>query len=65
MAIIDGMLQELEMEAQTTRRVLERWAAQQLLGSTPELVETAVDRAGLEKLWAVRRLASPALARRR
>jgi len=27
-------------------------------------VETAVDRAGLEKLWAVRRLASPALARR-
>jgi FAD/FMN-containing dehydrogenase len=26
-------------------------------------VETAVDRAGLEKLWAVRRLASPALAR--
>jgi FAD/FMN-containing dehydrogenase len=27
-------------------------------------VETAVDRAGLEKLWAVRRLASPALAQR-
>jgi len=26
-------------------------------------VETAVDRAGLEKLWAIRRLASPALAR--
>ena len=26
-------------------------------------VETAVDRAGLERLWAVRRLASPALAR--
>ncbi len=26
-------------------------------------VETAVDRAGLEKLWAVRKLASPALAR--
>ncbi|HEV8399459.1 MAG TPA: FAD-binding oxidoreductase [Gemmatimonadales bacterium] len=26
-------------------------------------VETAVDRAGLEKLWAVRRMASPALAR--
>jgi FAD/FMN-containing dehydrogenase len=26
-------------------------------------VETALDRAGLEKLWAVRRLASPALAR--
>lgn len=27
-------------------------------------VETAVDRVGLERLWAVRRLASPALARR-
>jgi FAD/FMN-containing dehydrogenase len=27
-------------------------------------VETAVDRAGLERLWALRRLASPALARR-
>jgi FAD/FMN-containing dehydrogenase len=26
-------------------------------------VETAVDRAGLERLWAIRRLASPALAR--
>jgi uncharacterized damage-inducible protein DinB len=30
MAIIDGMLQELELEAQTTRRVLERVPNQQL-----------------------------------
>ena len=34
------------------------------LKSLTTYVETAVDRAGLEKLWAVRRLASPALARR-
>ena len=30
MAIIDGLLQELEMEAQTTRRVLERVPTEQL-----------------------------------
>ncbi len=34
------------------------------LKSLTSHVETAVDRAGLERLWAVRRLASPALARR-
>lgn len=34
------------------------------LKSSTSYVETAVDRAGLEKLWEVRRLASPALARR-
>jgi FAD/FMN-containing dehydrogenase len=34
------------------------------LKSLTSYVETAVDQAGLEKLWAVRRLASPALARR-
>ena len=33
------------------------------LKSLTSYVETAVDRTGLEKLWAVRRLASPALAR--
>jgi FAD/FMN-containing dehydrogenase len=33
------------------------------LKSLTSYVETAVDRAGLERLWAVRRLASPALAR--
>jgi FAD/FMN-containing dehydrogenase len=35
------------------------------LKSVTSYVETAVDRAGLERLWAVRRLASPALARLR
>ena len=34
------------------------------LKSLTTYVETAVDKAGLEKLWTVRRLASPALARR-
>jgi FAD/FMN-containing dehydrogenase len=34
------------------------------LKSLTSHVETAVDRAGLEKLWSVRRLASPALTRR-
>ena len=32
MALVDGLLQELEQEAQTTRRVLERVPDEQLAG---------------------------------
>ncbi len=60
---LDGLLLvEFERETAAAARGVVGDAVQGLRAVTMH-VETAVDRAGLEKLWAVRRLASPALAR--
>src|SRR5207245_3345385 len=56
------LLVEFERETAAAARGVVGDAVQGLRAVTMH-VETAVDRAGLEKLWAVRRLASPALAR--
>jgi len=60
---LEGLLLiEFERETQAAARGLVGDAVRGLRGSTAH-VATAVDRASLETLWAVRRLASPALAR--
>ena len=60
---IEGLLLvEFERETQAAARGVVGDAVRGLAASTAH-VATAVDRAGLERLWAVRRLASPALAR--
>ena len=60
---IEGLLLvEFERETAAAARGVVGDAARGLKTLTLH-VETAVDRAGLEKLWSVRRLASPALAR--
>jgi FAD/FMN-containing dehydrogenase len=56
------LLVEFERETQAAARGVVGDAVRGLATSTAH-VATAVDRAGLERLWAVRRLASPALAR--
>jgi FAD/FMN-containing dehydrogenase len=56
------LLVEFERETQAAARAVVGDAVRGLAASTAH-VATAVDRAGLERLWAVRRLASPALAR--
>lgn len=56
------LLVEFERETQAAARGVVGDAVRGLGASTAH-VATAVDRAGLERLWAVRRLASPALAR--
>ena len=56
------LLVEFERETGAAARGVVGDAVRGLRGSTRHVV-TAVDRAGLERLWAVRRLASPALAR--
>src|SRR5207244_10135391 len=56
------LLVEFERETQAAARGVVGDAVRGLAASTAH-VATAVDRAGLERLWAVRRLASPALAR--
>jgi len=56
------VLVEFERETQAAARGVVGDAVRGLTASTAH-VATAVDRAGLERLWAVRRLASPALAR--
>ena len=56
------LLVEFERETQAAARGVVGDAVRGLAASTAH-VATAVDRAGLEHLWAVRRLASPALAR--
>jgi FAD/FMN-containing dehydrogenase len=56
------LLVEFERETAAAARGVVRDAVRGLKSLTVH-VETAVDRAGLERLWAVRRLASPALAR--
>lgn len=56
------LLVEFERETAAAARGVVGDAVRGLKQATAH-VETAVDRAGLEKLWAVRRLASPALAR--
>jgi len=56
------LLVEFERETQAAARGVVGDAVRGLAASTAH-VATAVDRAGLEQLWAVRRLASPALAR--
>jgi FAD/FMN-containing dehydrogenase len=65
-ALPDGLegllLVEFERETQAAARGVVGDAVRGLRASTAHVV-TAVDRAGLEALWAVRRLASPALAR--
>jgi FAD/FMN-containing dehydrogenase len=65
-ALPDGLegllLVEFERETQAAARGVVGDAVRGLRASTAH-VATAVDRAGLETLWAVRRLASPALAR--
>src|SRR5438876_4447214 len=55
------LLVEFERETQAAARGVVGDAVRGLAASTAH-VATAVDRAGLERLWAVRRLASPALA---
>lgn len=60
---LDGLLLvEFERETAAAARAVVSDAVRGLQAST-SYVETAVDRAGLERLWAVRKLASPALAR--
>jgi len=60
---LEGLLLiEFERETQAAARGVVGDAVRGLRGSTAH-VATAVDRASLETLWAVRRLASPALAR--
>jgi FAD/FMN-containing dehydrogenase len=65
-ALPDGLegllLIEFERETQAAARGVVGDAVRGLRASTAH-VATAVDRAGLEALWAVRRMASPALAR--
>src|SRR5438105_10587394 len=56
------LLIEFERETQAAARGVVGDAVRGLAASTAH-VATAVDRAALERLWAVRRLASPALAR--
>ncbi len=56
------LLVEFERETQTAARGIVGDAVRGLRSSTAH-VATAIDRAGLEALWAIRRLASPALAR--
>ncbi len=56
------LLVEFERETSPAARGVVGDAVRGLKHQVPH-VETAVDRAGLEKLWEVRRLASPALAR--
>jgi FAD/FMN-containing dehydrogenase len=56
------LLVEFERESSAAARGVVGDAARGLKNSVTH-VETAVDRRGLEKLWSVRRLASPALAR--
>jgi len=56
------LLVEFERETQAAARGVVGDAVRGLAASTAH-VATAVDRAALERLWAVRRLASPALAR--
>lgn len=56
------LLVEFERETQAAARGVVGDAVRGLAATTAH-VATAVDRAGLERLWAVRRLASPALAR--
>ena len=56
------LLVEFERESAAAARGLVGDAVRGLKHSATH-VETAVDRAGLERLWSVRRLASPALAR--
>jgi len=56
------LLIEFERETQAAARGVVGDAVRGLRASTAH-VATAVDRAGLETLWAVRRMASPALAR--
>ena len=56
------LLVEFERETQAAARGVVGDAVRGLRSSTAH-VATAVDRAGLEALWAMRRLASPALAR--
>jgi FAD/FMN-containing dehydrogenase len=56
------LLVEFERETRAAARGVVGDAVRGLAASTAH-VATAVDRAGLERLWAVRRLASPALAR--
>jgi FAD/FMN-containing dehydrogenase len=56
------LLVEFERETATAARGVVGDAVRGLKTLT-SYVETAVDRTGLDKLWAVRRLASPALAR--
>jgi FAD/FMN-containing dehydrogenase len=56
------LLVEFERETAPAARAVVGDAVRGLRRSTAH-VETAVDRAGLERLWAVRQLASPALAR--
>src|SRR5437879_4242325 len=55
------LLVEFERETQAAARAVVGDAVRGLAASTAH-VATAVDRAGLERLWGVRRLASPALA---
>src|SRR3989441_12794959 len=60
---LEGLLLiEFERETQAAARGVVGDAVRGLRASTAH-VATAVDRASLETLWAVRRLASPALAR--
>jgi len=60
---LDGLLLvEFERETSAAARSVVGDAVRGLRAVTAH-VETAVDRRGLEQLWAVRRLASPALAR--
>src|SRR5207237_95478 len=59
---LDLLLVEFERGTQAAARGVVGDAVRGLAASTAH-VATAVDRAGLERLWAVRRLASPALAR--
>ncbi len=60
---LDGLLLvDFERETAAAARGVVGDAVRALRASTSH-VETAVDRAGLERLWAVRKLASPALAR--
>jgi len=56
------LLAEFERETAAAARAVVGDAVRGLKGLTTH-VETAVDRGGLERLWAIRRLASPALAR--
>jgi len=56
------LLVEFERETQAAARGVVGDAVRGLKDHTV-LVETAIDRATLEKLWSIRRLASPALAR--
>jgi len=56
------LLVEFERESAAAARGVVGDAVRGLKGSAVH-VETAVNRAGLERLWSVRRLASPALAR--